>query len=76
MKKLHANGQIIEADRMVKTADEIYCYLAGIAEPIAAFTGISDFSGYALEEDAAWDIPVPSPEERLAAIESAMLALL
>ncbi|NLW92495.1 MAG: hypothetical protein GXY34_12980 [Syntrophomonadaceae bacterium] len=76
MKTLHANGDVIKADRVIKTTDAIYCYTTGIVEPIAAFTGIIDFSGYTLIEGEVWDVPEPTQEERIAAIEAAVLALL
>ena len=64
------NDVQIECDKAIKGENFIELYMDGAK--IASFEGISDFSGYSIE-GGEWEIPLPSQEERLKALEMAML---
>jgi hypothetical protein len=55
LKQLKFNGEIYEAERIVKTSDSIFCYIGGVE--VQSFKGISDFSGFELLDGAEWDEP-------------------
>ena len=67
-----ANGERIECDKAIKGENFIELYMDGAK--IASFQGISDFSGYSIE-GGEWEIPLPSQQERLEALELAMLEM-
>jgi 3-dehydroquinate dehydratase len=54
MKNLIVNGEIYEAEKIVKTQNSIIGYIEDKA--IFAFRGIHDFSQFQLEEGQTWDI--------------------
>ena len=60
MKTLTANGEQIQATRVVKRTDSITCYDAN-NNVIAEFRGISDFAGYSL--DGEYDTEVNVEQE-------------
>ena len=66
------NGERIECDKAIKGENFIELYMGGAK--IASFEGISDFSGYSIE-GGEWETPLPSQQERLEALEMAMLEM-
>lgn len=50
----------ISCDKVVKGQDYIHCYQDG--EVTAQFSGISDFSGYALTDEDGNPVSFPEPE--------------
>lgn len=59
MKNLNVNGGIYQADRIIKTDTNIIGYDSNGNE-LFAFKGISDFTGFTLEEGQTFDIPIPT----------------
>jgi hypothetical protein len=63
MKTLKINGLEFKGDKIIKTKDSIIV-LDGNIEVFVA-KGITDFSGFSLEEGQTFDIPEPTTEEAL-----------
>ena len=72
--KVIANETEHQCARAIKGTDYIRLYdVAGML--IASFDGILNFSGYTIE-DGIWETPQPSRDERLDALEAAMLEMI
>lgn len=54
MKKLIVDGEMFEAERIVKTDTDIIGYDGG--REVFAFRGIKDFNKFQLEEGQEWDV--------------------
>lgn len=67
MKTLTVNGREFEAERIVKTNDNIIGYNGD--NVVFKFSGISDFSGFELEEGQDFDAAAPTDKERIAELE-------
>ena len=64
MKKLIFNNETFEAEKIIKTdTDIIGKDINGIE--VFAFSGISDFTGFTLEDGQTFDIEEPSEQEVL-----------
>ena len=77
MKTLLAFGERLSADKIVKTVDAIVGYTGNIES--FTFRGVRDFTRFALEDDAEWDLAEPSIGQldvRQTETESVVLALM
>lgn len=74
MKNLFFNGELYEAERIVKTADSITGYDA-TGNQLFAFRGIADFTGFTLGAGEEWDADI-SDRARIKAMEMALLDVL
>lgn len=74
MKQLTFNEQDFEAERIVKFADSIIGFTSNVE--VFAFRGISDFKGFALLNDAEFDMPEPTDKERIEQLENMILMMM
>ena len=77
MKTLLAFGERLSADKIVKTADTVVGYMGN--NEAFTFRGVRDFTRFALEDDAEWDLAEPSIGQldvRQTETESVVLALM
>lgn len=66
-------NESFECTKAVKGPDYVVLYDSD--REIVRCSGITDFSGYSIE-GGEWSLPEPTAEERLAALESAMLDMI
>lgn len=67
MKRVVFAGENYEAERFVISHNTIIGYVG--EHEVVSFRGISDFSKFSLEDAGEFDIPVPTLEEKLIALE-------
>ena len=63
MKKLLFNNNVYEAEVIIKTDNDIVGYSNNVV--VFKFSGISDFSGFMLDDGQEFDEPAPSLEEKI-----------
>ena len=74
MKKLLFSNQEFEAECIVKTNDSIIGYNGDIIA--FKFSGISDFSGFTLEENQEFNLAEPTDKERIEQLENMLIMMM